>query len=169
MTWHNIFPSNLYSYTWTHCTNFYNGSVERMLIQTNRKPGFLRGSNATQQTCLVDPKRKGFKCKELANTHKITTKVFLGCLNWRTPLGYSCFSSRCVKNIKALPTQCQIQAFPILDPIKFYEMVVHGLNKSLSGNASNENICSGETDKQRYSREQVDSLTPKKQDLLKMD
>lgn len=47
--------------------------------------------------------------------------------------------------------------------------VVRRPNMSLSGNPSNENICSGETDKQRYGGEQVDMPTPKREDLLKMD
>lgn len=43
-------------------------------------------------------------------------------------------------------------------------MVVRGLNISLSGNPSDENICSRETDKQR---EPVDRLTPQKKERKK--
>lgn len=48
-----------------------------------------------------------------------------------------------------------------LDPMTSYQMVAHGLNRSLSGNPSNENICEAGIDKQQYSRERVDRPTPK--------
>lgn len=51
----------------------------------------------------------------------------------------------------------RIFAFACLEAVEFYQTVVRGLNISLSGNPSNENICSGEAGRQR---EPVDRLTP---------
>lgn len=66
----------------------------------------------------------------------------------------------CVSNMKA-PHYNAKSTFSYLGPMKSYQMVAHGLNMSLSGNPSNENIRSAEIDKQQYSGERVDRPTPK--------
>lgn len=77
--------------------------------------------------------------------------------------GMCLLSYRCVKNIKARQynTKSKISLFSLFGSNEILSKVVHGLNMSLSGNPSNENICSGEADKQQYSGEWVDMPTPK--------
>lgn len=61
--------------------------------------------------------------------------------------------------VKCMTTSRFIYAFTCLKPEEFSQMLDRGLNISLSGKPSDENICSRETDKQR---EPVDRLTPPK-------
>lgn len=80
------------------------------------------------------------------------------CLNSRGLLGYGVFYSGRVKCRRLHGVTSRfIFAFTCLEAMEFSQMVVRGLNISLSGNPSKENICSRETDKQR---EPVDRLTP---------
>lgn len=53
-----------------------------------------------------------------------------------------------------------IFAFTCLEAMDFYQVVVRGLNMGLSGDPSNENICSREAGRRR---EPVDRLTPPKE------
>lgn len=71
----------------------------------------------------------------------------------RCLLGYSSFMVD-VGSVLRLhsTTSTIIFAFTCLEAEAFDQMVVRGLNISLSGNPSNENICSGETARQSDGR-----------------